>query len=72
MKYLLAVLMLLVPLFARADNPWLDGPSAEPTPTPKVEPKVAAPLSYSEAHALSIKTGKPLVAWVGVQALCPD
>lgn len=41
----------------------------KPAPTAKDPP---IKLSWGEAYEKSVATGKPLIAWVGVEAQCPD
>lgn len=64
---------------ALAERPGVGGVSGEgdflgsppPAEIPEPEPGKDGPLTYEEAREESLRTSKPLVAWVGTDVICP-
>src|SRR5258708_1311751 len=72
MRTLLAMLILTAPSFAEPLEALSLPPGAVaalPTPPPEVQPE-PAPLTYAQAHAKALASGKPLMGWVGGD-FCP-
>jgi hypothetical protein len=72
MRTLALLSCLLMASLAQAQEFVITKASLPTPPKAPSPPKVVEKLDWGAAYERSLKTGKPLIAWVGVEAQCPD